>query len=184
MDELAAAHAICARIEIRRRNLVRLGSTTATGQVLRESVSAERVLDEALRALGLRARSGRRRAPANPREPRRRRGIGLALTWHGGGFTGGGEMHLAESRRADRRGRRPILIRVANVEMGQGAHTALAQIAAARLGLPIDTRRLRATRHERGAEQRSDGRVAHGDDRRRAHRRLRAAARRGAAVPR
>jgi len=135
MDELAEAAGLRPD-ELRRRNLVRLGATTATGQVLRESVSAERVLDEALRRSDFVAKweAARRERAAT----RLRRGIGLALTWHGGGFTGGGERRLA-SRAAltvEEDGR--VLIRVSNVEMGQGAHTALAQIAAARLGLPIE----------------------------------------------
>jgi len=142
--------------EIRRRNLVRVGATTATGQVLRESVSAERVLDEALRASGFvekwrryeEDRSGARPpaaresrgagpAPQAPQASRRRRGIGLALVWHGGGFTGSGEVRLASEARLTVEPDGNLLIRVANVEMGQGAHTTLPQIAAACLGIPL-----------------------------------------------
>ncbi len=121
--------------EIRRRNLVRLGSTTATGQVLRESVSAERVLDEAVRAADFAAQwsHARRAAPA-----RRRRGIGLALTWHGGGFTGSGEKRLTGRAQLTIEDDGDVLIRVASVDMGQGSHTVLPQIAAARLGIPLE----------------------------------------------
>lgn len=140
MDELAEAVALRPD-EIRRRNLVRVGSTTATGQVLRQSVSAERVLDEALRRSDFVSKweAGRREAETAPGAGRRfRRGIGLALTWHGGGFTGGGERRLASRAALTVEDDDRVLIRVSNVEMGQGAHTALAQIAAARLGLPLE----------------------------------------------
>jgi CO/xanthine dehydrogenase Mo-binding subunit len=142
MDELAETCGLRPD-QIRRRNLVRIGSTTATGQVLRESVSAERVLDEALARSGfiakwVAAQRERAAARAGGGEPRRRRGIGLALTWHGGGFTGGGEKKLASRAALTVEDDDSVRIRVASVEMGQGSHTALAQIAAARLGLPIE----------------------------------------------
>jgi CO/xanthine dehydrogenase Mo-binding subunit len=134
MDELAEACGLRPD-EIRRRNLVRIGSTTATGQVLRESVSAERVLDEALRRSDFATKwEQAKRQPAG----RLRRGIGLALAWHGGGFTGSGEKLLAARAALTVEDDDRVLIRVANVEMGQGAHTALAQIAAERLGLPLE----------------------------------------------
>ena len=131
--------------EIRRRNLVRVGSTTATGQVLRESVSAERALDEALSASGFveKWNALAREAHAsdargrNASDARKQRGIGLALVWHGGGFTGSGEVRLKSEARLTVEAGGRLLVRVANVEMGQGAHTALAQIAAQRLGVPL-----------------------------------------------
>jgi len=92
------------------------------------------VLDEALRRTDFAARwEQAARAPGG----RRRRGIGLALTWHGGGFTGSGEKQLAGRAALTVEADGRVLIRVSSVEMGQGAHTALAQIAAARLGLPL-----------------------------------------------
>jgi CO/xanthine dehydrogenase Mo-binding subunit len=131
----AALHCGLRPDEIRRRNLVRAGSVTATGQTLRESVGAEPVLDAALQASDF-VRVWETGALPAPRA-RRRRGIGLSLVWHGGGFTGSGEVHLtsrvALTVEADDR----LLIRVANVEMGQGCETTLPQIVAARLGLPL-----------------------------------------------
>jgi CO/xanthine dehydrogenase Mo-binding subunit len=134
MDELAEAAGLRPD-EIRRVNLVRVGSATATGQVLRESVSAERVLDEAVRRSDFVRRWSEARGGARGRA---RRGVGLALTWHGGGFTGGGERKLSSRAALSVEPDGCVRIRVANVEMGQGAHTVLAQIAAARLGLPLE----------------------------------------------
>jgi CO/xanthine dehydrogenase Mo-binding subunit len=121
--------------EIRRRNLVRAGSITATGQVLRESVGAEQVLDAALQASDF-VRAWEAGAGVDPRA-RRRRGVGLSLVWHGGGFTGSGEVHLASRAALTVEADNRLLIRVANVEMGQGCETTLPQIVAARLGVPL-----------------------------------------------
>jgi len=142
--------------EIRRRNVVRVGSITATGQTLRESVGAERVLDEALRVSGFRekwnrpgqegtrdaaesgAAAGRPAVRATESgRARKQRGLGLALIWHGAGFTGSGEKRLASRAALTVEADNRLLIRVSNVEMGQGAHTALPQIAASRLGIPL-----------------------------------------------
>src|SRR3954470_14446008 len=95
-DELAIGP-----LEIRRRNLYRLGDQTPTGQVLRESVAAEEVLERAAEAAefeGVRARTARARdgwagsgqVPGSPLRTSRERsasGIGVALAWHGAGFT-------------------------------------------------------------------------------------------------
>ena len=85
------------------------GDTTPTGQVLRTSVAGEEVLERAAEAgefERLRARSGAARegrpgpgtVPGSPLRTGRDRmatGVGLALAWHGAGFTGSGEVKLA-----------------------------------------------------------------------------------------
>src|SRR4051812_13217173 len=95
--------------ELRHRNIYRLGDTTPTGQVLRESVAAEEVLRLALDMSGfegLRSQTAEQSAerrgsgtiPAGALRTTAERsasGIGLALAWHGAGFTGSGEVHLA-----------------------------------------------------------------------------------------
>ncbi|MFH1143140.1 MAG: molybdopterin cofactor-binding domain-containing protein [Candidatus Eisenbacteria bacterium] len=146
MDRLAARCRLRPD-EIRRRNLLRVGSTTATGQVLRESVSAAQVLEKALEASDFirtweRCEEPRRNQPepGNRRDTRARvrRGIGLALVWHGGGFTGSGEVRLSSLAALTVEPNNDLLIRVASVEMGQGAHTTLPQIVAERLGIPLE----------------------------------------------
>src|SRR2546422_1932532 len=67
-------------VRLRERNLLRPGDTTATGQRVGEDCSALAVLRTAVR------RSGFRRKRASYAGTRR--GIGLALYWHGSGFTG------------------------------------------------------------------------------------------------
>ena len=91
-------------LELRRRWVYREGDTTPTGQVLRESVGGIEVLEAAAEAVG--ASTGTRaqtRAFARGAAPTARRvasGIGLALAWHGAGFTGSGEVKLASVARS------------------------------------------------------------------------------------
>ena len=114
---------------LRLLNVLRPGDATATGQVMGADCSAETVLREAVRRSGW---SRKRKAWAGTD-----RGIGLALFRHGAGFTGSGEVRLA-SRCTLTTCERGVRIRVAATEMGQGAHTVLAQIVADALGVPLD----------------------------------------------
>ena len=66
---------------------------------------------------------------------RHKRGLGLSLGLHGGGYTGGGETRLA-SRARIVLSEQGAEVLVSNVEMGQGAATTLAACAAGGLGLP------------------------------------------------
>jgi CO/xanthine dehydrogenase Mo-binding subunit len=113
---------------LRLRNVLRPGDATATGQVMGADCSAETVLREAVRRSGW---TRKRRAWKGTD-----RGIGLALFRHGAGFTGSGEVTLA-SRAALVTCEDGVRIRVAATEMGQGAHTVLAQIVAEALGVPL-----------------------------------------------
>jgi CO/xanthine dehydrogenase Mo-binding subunit len=122
LDRVAAELGV-SPLELRRRNAYRLGDTTPTGQVLGESVAAVDVLDRAAEATSFEtvrewtareraARVGSGALPASPLRTtgaRHATGIGLALGWHGAGFTGSGEGGWHRSprsswgRRADRR---------------------------------------------------------------------------------
>ncbi len=138
-------------LEIRRRNVYRLGDTTPTGQLLGSSVAGEEVLERAAEAAEferLRLRHRRERTdredtattPASRYRTERARlagGVGLALAWHGAGFTGSGEVHLASvaSIGLTTEG---ITILVASTEMGQGTKTIFPQLVAEALGVPFD----------------------------------------------
>jgi CO/xanthine dehydrogenase Mo-binding subunit len=139
-------------LEIRRRNLYRIGDETPTGQILRESVAAEEVLERAAEAAefeGVRARTsnaGARRAgsghvPGSPLWTSRDRtasGIGVALAWHGAGFTGSGEVKLASVASVELAGDGRVRILTGSTEMGQGTKTIFPQLVAAELGLTVD----------------------------------------------
>ena len=138
--------------EVRARNVYRLGDTTPTGQVLRESVAAEEVLriavdtsgferlrDETARELGERRGSGTiPEGPLRTSAARTATGVGIALAWHGAGFTGSGEVHLASVAAIELTGDGRIEILVAATEMGQGTKTIFPQLVAAELGVPQD----------------------------------------------
>jgi CO/xanthine dehydrogenase Mo-binding subunit len=135
IDQLARACGVEPHT-FRLRNRLKLGDTTATSQQLRESVGSLEVLDEALRVSDFEAR---RRSCGQARRSdgeRVARGVGMSFYWHGGGFTGAGEARISGRAAVDLRDDGRAHVRVAATEMGQGAHTVLAQIAAEELGLP------------------------------------------------
>ena len=139
-------------LEIRRRNCYQPGDTTPTGQVLRESVAAQEVLDRAAEAAefgrirGRTADARRRRAgsgaiPAGPLRTERERtasGIGLALAWHGAGFTGSGEVKLASVASLELTADGRLVVLTASTEMGQGTKTIFPQLVGEALGVPAE----------------------------------------------
>ncbi|RLC50013.1 MAG: hypothetical protein DRZ79_05065 [Candidatus Cloacimonadota bacterium] len=67
-----------------------------------------------------------------------KKGIGISIGYHGGGYTGNGEKFLNSKVKIIIGNDGNINIFVANTDMGQGAHTTLAQIVSASLGHPIE----------------------------------------------
>jgi CO/xanthine dehydrogenase Mo-binding subunit len=138
--------------ELRRRNAYVLGDVTPTGQVLRESVAAQEVLRLAVEASDferLRAGSGRARRdrlgtgivpPGRLRTgpTRMARGVGLALGWHGAGFTGSGEVHIGSVASLELTADGRIRVLIGSTEMGQGTSTIFPMMVAGELGLPAE----------------------------------------------
>ena len=114
---------------LRAKNVIRPGDTTATGQVMGDDCSAPHVLREAIR----RSRWTRKRRAFSGTN----RGIGMALFFHGSGFTGSGEVRLA-SRCSLETTPGGVRILVASTEIGQGTRTMHSQIVADTLGIPYD----------------------------------------------
>ena len=133
MDRIAGVLGIDP-VRVREVNALRPGDTTATGQRLGKDCSALAVLREAVKRTDFKRR---RKALGALDQRKARRGIGLALFFHGSGFTGGGEVKLASkaSLALTERGAR---ILVASTEIGQGTRTMHAQIVADTLGMPYD----------------------------------------------
>jgi CO/xanthine dehydrogenase Mo-binding subunit len=116
-------------LDLRRKWMLRVGDTTATGQHLTESVSPDLVLAAALKAA----------PPVRPSAlPPVRRGRGVSLVFHGSGFTGSGEKKLAGTIAVEcvREGEFRIL--TASTEIGQGTNTIFCQIAADTLGVALE----------------------------------------------
>jgi CO/xanthine dehydrogenase Mo-binding subunit len=116
---------------LRQHNMLREGDLTATSQELTHSVGSEEVLAAVLKVSGpVPARDG-----LGPSGAPIKRGRGLAFYFHGAGFTGSGEQRLAgRATLAFRGGAFHVLS--SSTDIGQGAMTMFAQIAASALGVP------------------------------------------------
>jgi CO/xanthine dehydrogenase Mo-binding subunit len=116
-------------VDLRRKWMLRLDDTTATGQKLTESVSAELALDTALRAV----------PPNRPSvQPPIRHGRGLSLVFHGSGFTGSGEKKLQGTIAMEALADGTFRILTASTEIGQGTKTIFCQLAADTLGVALE----------------------------------------------
>lgn len=117
--------------EMRRRNALGVGSTTATGQVL----GAGAALPECLDAIRPRWQALREEAEAFNRTAAGplRRGAGIACMWYGIGNTS--LPNPSEMVMGLRRDGRAVLFSGA-VDIGQGSNTIMVQIAADALGVP------------------------------------------------
>ncbi|HEX5465887.1 MAG TPA: xanthine dehydrogenase family protein molybdopterin-binding subunit [Candidatus Limnocylindrales bacterium] len=130
-------------LEIRRRNVYQSGGLTPTHQTLGPGTAGEAVLEQAAaaadfertRELTAIARQVRAKRPGRERTAQ---GIGLALVWHGAGFTGSGEVALASVASVELTEDGVVRVLVASTEMGQGTKTILPQVVAQELGLPVE----------------------------------------------
>jgi CO/xanthine dehydrogenase Mo-binding subunit len=135
MDEVARAVSLAPE-ELRRRNFLQPGQTTATSQVIREEVDLEHLLD---RALALADYHSKTKAFAEQnRHSRVKRGIGFASFMHGAGFTGSGERYLESVAGLEALADGRVRILASSTEIGQGTNTILAQIVAEALGIDYD----------------------------------------------
>lgn len=118
--------------DLRRRNLIRNGQSTSTGQVINDGTDRIALLDHAL------SLADDDTEPAEATEAYIRRGTGIACMYHGGGFTGSGEDALASILRVAGLSDGSIEILSAATEIGQGTQTIFASLAADHLGLESD----------------------------------------------
>ena len=127
-------------LELRRRWAFQEGDVTPTGQVLRESVAALDVLEAAADAsdFARHAEQTGRAREARHAGARIGSGIGMALGWHGAGFTGSGEVHIAGVASIELTDLGVVRVLTAQTEMGQGTRTIFPQLVAAELGIEID----------------------------------------------
>lgn len=123
--------------ELRRRNFLKEGETTSTGQVIREKIDLPSLLDRALKLSDYHAKK-KRFAEFNATSTTEKKGIGFATFMHGAGFTGSGEVYLSSvvGVEATKEGRVRVL--TSNTEIGQGTYTIFSQIAADALGIDFN----------------------------------------------
>jgi CO/xanthine dehydrogenase Mo-binding subunit len=135
MDQIALAVGITPD-EIRRRNFLHTGDTTATEQIMSEPLILDTLLERALKESNYHAKR-KQFAQDNQHSPIKR-GLGLAAFYHGAGFTGSGERYLNSLAGIDVPAGNKVRVLVASTEFGQGTGTILPQIAAEALGLNYD----------------------------------------------
>jgi len=125
--------------EIRARNVVEPGDKLPTGQVLDASTSARLCLEEAERRTNFRARWRELEAArSDAKDGEARKGIGLALYFHGAGFTGNGERRMRSPVTARLLADGRIEIATAMTDMGQGCAAIFPQMAAAAAGVGVE----------------------------------------------
>jgi selenium-dependent xanthine dehydrogenase len=140
IDELAEQLQIDP-IELRRMNALRVGSTTNTGQVLRESVGLLECIDKVANEISL-AKVQPERSAAESKEhsqgtlpPNKKRAWGMAVGYKNTGLGGGAndcagaEIEVYATGSAE--------IRTSSAEIGQGLPGVLAAVVAEELGLPF-----------------------------------------------
>jgi CO/xanthine dehydrogenase Mo-binding subunit len=123
--------------ELRRRNFLHRGDRMPTGQLIKEEIDLERMMDRALE-LSTYRRKRTEFEEFNKQATTHRKGIGLSVYFHGSGFTGSGETRMGSEVAMRLTGRGGAEILAANVEYGQGTNTVLAQIAAEACRIPPD----------------------------------------------
>jgi CO/xanthine dehydrogenase Mo-binding subunit len=136
MDRLAASLAMDP-LDLRERNLLRVGTRTVSGQLLEESVGLERTLTLARRES---AWDEKRRAwgPARREPDGRLRGIGAACCGYGVSLGAKGRHLDGSGAYVQLHQDGSATVAVGGTEIGQGAKTVLAQLAAETLGLGVD----------------------------------------------
>ena len=116
--------------ELRRRNLLTAGASTAVGQVIHEPIDLSHLVDVAQEKAGwVQRRAEYDRWNATTDGPIRK-GIGIAVFYHGSGFTGAGEVHLASKAIVQAHSGGTLRVLAASTEIGQGTTTIFSQIVA------------------------------------------------------
>jgi CO/xanthine dehydrogenase Mo-binding subunit len=136
MDHVAEALGL-APDELRRRNFLKTGQTTTTGQEIKENIDLDALMGRALKESGYHAKRGRF-ARQNAGSGMKKKGIGLASFLHGSGFTGSGERYLNSLAAMDVTTEGKPRVLVSSTEFGQGTNTILCQIAAETLGIDYE----------------------------------------------
>ncbi|MBI5956297.1 MAG: xanthine dehydrogenase family protein, partial [Chloroflexi bacterium] len=130
-------------VEFRARNVLVNGSIAPTGCVMEHGVGMKEALERVAQAAGWQRKSSTWTRPqiAQPKEPNKRLGLGVACSWKNVGYSFGFddkagarvELYLGPGGAIER-----AVVNIGASDVGQGVETALAQIAAETLQVPID----------------------------------------------
>ncbi len=127
-------------LEVRRRNMLREGDTTATGQRLTCSVGSEEVLEATIRQSNyIQRREELATQDSLTSLTSRRRGIGLSFFFHGAGFTGSGEAKMKAQAAVAISPDGRVQVLSGSTEIGQGTVTIFCQIVGDEIGVDYDS---------------------------------------------
>ncbi len=123
-------------LSFKQRHLVKQGDPTSTGGIYHFPVPLPEMTQEVEQMSGY----SQKRAQYNAAKPGRyQRGIGIALWFHGAGFTGSGERdHIKAVTRLHKTADGRVEILASQSDIGQGIKTTLCKIVANELNLPLD----------------------------------------------
>ncbi len=125
--------------DLRLKNIFRLNDEFPTGQKITE----EHLLECLNRVLGKSDYYKKYKDFAEYNKTHKlKKGIGLSIVYHGGGYTGNGEKRLNSEVKLTIDSNAQITVFVSNVDMGQGAYTTLPQIVAENLNHPYEKTRM------------------------------------------
>lgn len=144
MNRLAQALGMDA-VEIRMRNILREGSVLSVGTPLPPGVSLPQVVEACAKAGGWKHTSQGwiKEETSQPKEKSLRRGRGFACGFKNVGFSfGAPENSWATVELYGDKEIHYAVLHQAGADVGQGAHTVMAQMAAEALGIPIEKVRL------------------------------------------
>jgi CO/xanthine dehydrogenase Mo-binding subunit len=135
MDRIAQVVGL-SPVEIRRRNFLKSGQTTTTGQTVNEQIDLGKLLDRALELSNYHAK--KEQFAQENQLSKHKKGMGIAAFLHGAGFTGSGERFLGSVVGVEACDDGSLRILVSSTEFGQGTNTVLCQIVAEALGLKYE----------------------------------------------
>ncbi len=119
--------------DFRLKHLAKQGDHTSTSGLFRDPILMPEMIE---RACAMSDYHTKRKAYANPEVYK---GIGMSWFLHGCGFTGSGEAeHIKAKIKLEKLPDGLVYLRVAAVDMGQGAKTTLMKVAAKTLDLPLE----------------------------------------------
>ncbi len=129
-------------VEIRRKNVLTDDNLTIVGTPMPKGVTIGRVVEKCAEESGYWQHSNgqfTRLTVAQPADPTKRRGIGIACAFKNVGFSFGapeqcwGTIEIHGDSEIEK-----VIVRHAAAEVGQGTHTVIMQMAAAAVGVPIE----------------------------------------------
>jgi CO/xanthine dehydrogenase Mo-binding subunit len=145
MNKLAQALGLDA-VELRARNVLTEGALLSVGTPLPRGVTIGKVVEKCAEHAGWERGEGgwqRKEAAGEPAEPHLRRGMGFACGFKNVGFSfGAPEQCMATVELHGETEIEQAVLHHAGAEVGQGAHTVMAQMTAEAVGVPIEKVRL------------------------------------------